>query len=463
MRLTVLGVTTVLTALTLTLPVCAQGKADLGAKKPGQIDLSDANEISTATVFAGKNLDQWVRDLQSPNPSSREAALHVIPQYGKAARTHAKAVHDIIGQLFYYDTSVRVNAAIALGVIGLPEAEVKTGVRGLLQLTRDPEAVVRLQAVIALARIGPDAKDAIGQLTGSIHTESRSWETRKAAALALGNIAMSREGPDLRALNALSSALSDLDKDVRMEAMHSLIKLGPPAYDPKNPNAEAKRTKENVERRLLGVTTGRNTDSVLKIWAHVALLRMTYVAERTDKGTEKHIDAITKMLTSTDLTTRVQACQALGLMGPEAKHATPNLIEALKHDDPTTRVWAAGALGAIHEHDKTCVPALVAALGDAKPEVRAAAAQALGSSWAAAALGDGVQGLIKLLGKEKEPQVAAAAIWALGQIGAPAKPALPALERVVKEEEEVLKRLASESISRISGQKPAGKDNKGAR
>ena len=63
-----------------------------------------------------------------------------------------------------------------------------------------------------------------------------------------------------------------------------------------------------------------------------------------------------------------------------------------------------------------------------------------------------VPALMQLLDpdKEKEPLVVAAVMYTLGEIGQPARPAIPALERVVKNEEEALKRVAQEAIDKIN-------------
>src|SRR5262249_48639546 len=88
---------------------------------------------------------------------------------------------------------------------------------------------------------------------------------------------------------------------------------------------------------------------------------------------------------------RVEAADALGHAGPDAKAAVPLLIKAMKDMSPQVRGAAAGALGEIGPNAKDAIPVLMAALGDRDKareitigtrtdavEVRMEAAQALG-------------------------------------------------------------------------------------
>lgn len=436
--------------LALAAPMLAQEKKDFGADR----------ELSGTSLIAGKTMDQWIQDLHNGNPSVRETALHVLPQYGIAAR---RAIPEIAVELRDPDVSVRVNAAIAVGVIGLDDKDVRKTVSMLKQIIQqDREASARLQAIMAIARIGADAKDATSRVAYALTADLSAWEIRKAAALALGNIALDpKRGPDMIALRALSfAALSDVDKEVKLQSLMSLVKLGPPVYDREDNTAtkEAVNCKRQVEGRLRGVVS--NSEPIIRIWGHMALMRM-------DKVSEKELKPIAKLLTHADLMTRVQAAQALGTIGPEAKPVVPDLIKALSDKEPMMRHWVALALGSVKSRPNDTIPALVTALGDKETAVRGAAAHALGvmggdTKNAEPGLVSGVRdqmvpALTDALKKEKEPDVGGELMWALGEIGEPAKPAIPALERVVKEEEERLQKVAKDAIDKINGAKKTRK------
>jgi HEAT repeat protein len=74
------------------------------------------------------------------------------------------------------------SATIALGRIGA------AAVPDLVRALGDPDPGVRLRAAEALARIGPDAKEAVPELIRLLSDEREHVETRKAAAWALGQI-----------------------------------------------------------------------------------------------------------------------------------------------------------------------------------------------------------------------------------------------------------------------------------
>ena len=62
----------------------------------------------------------------------------------------------------------------------------------------------------------------------------------------------------------------------------------------------------------------------------------------TQSEIQKHIEA----LKDTDWRIRANAARGLGVMGPDAKHAVPALIEALNDNDVSLiAVWSLGEIG----------------------------------------------------------------------------------------------------------------------
>jgi len=111
---------------------------------------------------------------------------------------------------------------------------------------------------------------------------------------------------------------------------------------------------------------------------------------------------------------RVEAADALGVMGPDAKGAKAALTLALKDEDTAVRQRAACALGRIDPHDAAVVPPLVALLKDQDVEVRRQAA------------------------------------LALGRLGPTAKDAVSALDEACKDADSQFKILLREAIQRIN-------------
>jgi HEAT repeat protein len=152
-------------------------------------------------------------------------------------------------------------------------------------------------------------------------------------------------------------------------------------------------------------------------------------------------------LKSNDTDVRRAAAKGIAEMGPDAKSATPALLDALKKDkDLFVRRFAAQALGEVEAEPKTAVPALAAVLKETdKKELVEAAVTSLGKMGPTAVppLIDAVKNKSGAPAKEKGKKPAATpdptalvrtkAIEALGNIGAKAKPAVPVLIEALRD------------------------------
>ncbi len=191
---------------------------------------------------------------------------------------------------------------------------------------------------------------------------------------------------------------------------------------------------------------------------------------------------VTKLVTdlkSNDPDVRRAAAKGIADMGPDAKAATPALLDALKKDkDLSVRRFAAQALGDVEADPKSAVPALSAVLkeGD-KKELMEAAVTSLGKMGPTA-----VQPLMDVVKKKaaatpkdkgKKPMpatdptalVRTKAIESLGNIGAKAKPAVPVLIDALKDAN--VRTEAAEALGNIGPDAkdaiPALKDAAGAK
>jgi HEAT repeat protein len=287
-------------------------------------------ELSRGSTFGGKNLDQWIQDLKSKDPSVKENAIATLKLYGTVAReaTPILATKCLVDN----DVSVRVNAAISLGFIGADDKDLETTVAALCKALNDSESIVRYQSAMALGRFGTDAKAAIPHLIPLLkadpYSKRHSWELRKAAAFALGGAAMNRqEGPDPRATNALVEVLGDVSHQVRLEAVLSLIVLGRPDKQVDRARIEAGLT------RLF-----KDPNKHVQIWSRLGVMRFQDV-------NEKHLVEIGKMLKEPEATVRSHAARALGTVGPQAKSRVHELVDALQAEqDPPTVYWIVWAM-----------------------------------------------------------------------------------------------------------------------
>jgi len=75
---------------------------------------------------------------------------------------------------------------------------------------------------------------------------------------------------------------------------------------------------------------------------------------------------------------RAQAAGALGMLGPHAQAAVPDLIKVLQGHDEAVRVSATTALGQIRSQPDTVIPLLISYLDDPQDGVPEAAVESLG-------------------------------------------------------------------------------------
>lgn len=315
----------------------------------------------SAQAFDGKTMYDWMNVLKKEtDPGARIRAINALKFYGVEAR---EAVPLILKALHDSDASVRVNAVIALGLIGFDAKDLAEGVNALKSMLNPrEEGIVKYQAARALGRLGPDAAPAIPGLLLAIRSTVSS-EIRQAAAYALGSAGWdSQRGPDSRAINALLAALQqDRSAEVRMEALFSIIVLGPPLQ----------RVEKDAERRALEVHT-RDKSKIVQIWARVALMRL-------DKVSPHHLEPIAKLLKDPEMRVRMNAARAFAIMGQDAKANVRDLVYALDDKELDVLIWVCIALGQMRDGGQEALPKLEGLAEHQDPRVKQAASEAIGN------------------------------------------------------------------------------------
>jgi HEAT repeat protein len=344
----------------------------LSAAANGQVPPADNKTPEmkkSAQTVDGKTMYEWMKELkdkkETRDPGVRVRAIHAVQSYGGEAR---EAVRDIMRALTDSDASVRVNAAIALGLIGFDAKDLKDGVSALSRLVvkeTEQQGIVRFQAAKALGRLGPDSAPAIPALVRAI-TDQTASEIRGAAAYALGSAGWDiQKGPDPRAIHALvgnetyRSGLHDVCQDVRMESLFSLIVLGPPVQ----------ATDKAAEKRALEALL-HDKSKVVEIWGRVAIMRL-------DKVSSQYLIPIAKHLKDADVRVRVNAARAFAIMGQDAKSSVKDLIYALDDKEPTVIMWACIALGEMRNAAQEALPKLEGLTDHPDARVKQAAAEAI--------------------------------------------------------------------------------------
>ena len=224
-----------------------------------------------------------------------------------------------------------------------------------------------------------------------------------AVLIALAGGASTPPSSDEKPLADRIEALRDPDAAVRLEAARAIGAIGPAAL----PDLIAALEDEHPQ-----------------VFAGAAS-----AIHRIGPEAKEAVEPLVKLVKKDDPFARHAGIYGLMGIGPEARAAVPALIEALNHEHFHTRYWACRALREIGPEAKAAVPVLVRLLQEDLASVRRHAAQALGGI--GPEIGEeAIASLTAALEDPLEPVREDAAI-ALGKIGPPAKSAVPALEEAL--------------------------------
>lgn len=158
------------------------------------------------------------------------------------------------------------------------------------------------------------------------------------------------------------------------------------------------------------------------------------------------------LLTATDARSRAQAAEQLARLGPQASEAAVALVRASGDRDASVRDWAVAALEELGPPPANEAEVLAALAGSPDVNIAYWACTLLGRLGAAAV--PAVPAITDSLSRHRELAVRERAAWALGQIGAPAKASLDALEQAAQSGEPRLSRLARQAITLVTENRP---------
>lgn len=328
--------------LLATIPVVAQPPAATPPTTPPPTS-TEMRPTSPPSEILGDSLDTWIKRLDSKDAAVRELAVRTVPLFGAPAK---KALPKLVDLTSDPDYAVRLAALFIVTANPIDDEKLQARIaQKVVDTCRHSQTAVRIAGAQAASRLGTAAAGAIDVLIGEYHIRnSLSYEARKAAAEALGQVAQRdpknpESGPDRRAIIALINALSDSCLAVRIEAAQSLLFLGPPARP-----EDLEREKQILLQRIVA-----EPDKVLALWLRVCLIRL-----EPSLLTPKNIEPIAAALRSTEHRVRVNAADALALMGPAAKDRAGDLREGLRYansDKPEDLeflakcLWAIGNMG----------------------------------------------------------------------------------------------------------------------
>jgi|GEM_PF-1232651 len=310
--------------------------------------------------------------------------------------------------------------------------------------------------------------------------QSDDWKTRRDAVLALGGF--TDDAPAVASI--LQAMLDDADRNVRWAAVQSLIQLGGesstavlcdavnhPQEDVRKEAMKALgklgQAAESAVPVLIGVL--RSNDA-LKVEAMSALgsigsgaqaaipelalllgdeFRVSMAAKQALAKIDPNADVLEILAAaaqSNDLTTAVRAAKALGGMSAQASNVVPVLIEQLQSPEPEVVAAAVTALGSMGKAGHQAIPTLVALIGSNVPNVRIAVVNTLGTMKAEEELV--IPNLAKAL-EDANADVVKAVLKALRSYGTKAAAAAPQVALVLAWNDEVVRRMANETLAAV--------------
>ncbi len=280
--------------------------------------------------------------------------------------------------------------------------------------------------------------------------------TRQNCAWALRQVGLKDHADAAKAaVPALVKLLADSDRAVRCNAVYTLQTLGAVA-DPAAAGLIERAREEDAEihaaaiQALCGLSKEAVASSVLAgFLADKAPATRAYVCwalslRKADAAVA--VDRLAAAISDADATVRYQAIKALQQIGDAARSAAPAIGKAVADVDLNVRSLAAYVLRVLTDPSAETTAKLFSALKDENVYVRQYAGIALGLG------GDGrpevVTVLVEVLEKSGDAVDRKDAVRACAKLGAAAKDALPALEKVAANDD-ALKTDAAAAIEAV--------------
>lgn len=340
-----------------------------------------------------------------------------------------KPIADLIRQLGSNSFNEREQASKELIAVGEPALE---ALRTVLKST-DVEVARRASDCIATI----ERSQKINAILRVLQYDADPTKRDKAA------IQLHDFGPEDHPaiVPTLIKALDDRDLEVRVHAAALLGIFGSPAKD--------------AVPRMLEILKDSNEPERMR-WC------MTSSLARIGHCEEQAVPVLLQLLQSKSKTLRNGAAYALGYLGQKDDRVVPALLQLFQEEtEAGVQARAAGSLGKLARDPKVCVPAMVQrlqAINKAPPrkgeyDARFIVIEALGAFGEQSAAA--VPCLIEILDDRTDGDTQIILKWptikTLGRIGPAAREAIPALQRLAKEDP-IFDRDALRALSKINKQ-----------
>ena len=291
----------------------------------------------------------------------------------------ANLAQDVSGLMGDPSDAVRELAVVVLSRAG------QAGVPGLIRgLHPQQKSKVRAMAANGLANVGPDAREAVKPLCGSVilGDDDLRWQ----ASFALGKIGE----PAVESVVALLTSTDD--PKVRTAAIEALGWIGPPA--------------EQAAEQLQAFVQDQESPTPMRMAACSAMIRIT-------EASPGSLPFLVEQLGHDDPEVRQEALDRIGELRESGRDAQDDILRAI--DDPAAPVRSAAALALvkINASPDDGVRVVMPLLDDSEPEVRASAGMALHAFGPAAKI---ALTKLKTMTRDNNPRVAAITKAAVAKI-----------------------------------------------
>ncbi len=333
-----------------------------------EIRWSAAGALTSFGKKSAMAVPELVGLLRDSEDYVRNAALSTL---GKMGPISVAAMMDEVAKPLDYSEDQLYMRIICIRSLGALGAKAMVSVPLLIKNSTHEDINVRLEAVIALRKIGGD--DSMpGEIGWLAEPDEMIWP--KVGPKMEGNFLMFAEAKQMviyAIVDTLLQSIDDPDQRVSYAAIKGVANFGRKALPVKDKLVDYMNRGSPVIRRVAIDTLanmGEEADDVIPDlvtalsdfdvnvqWAAIQALRV--------KG-NKAVPELIYMLEYDDDLLTPNILKTLAEIGNEAKDAVNNLLVMLKHDNPQYRALAAEALGEIGEPSKQIISSLESLRGD---------------------------------------------------------------------------------------------------
>lgn len=373
------------------------------------------------------SVSSLIERLRSGTADEKTEAVVHLASFGPYAR---EAVEPLVGLLDSDHPALRYECLSALGRIG-PIAH--TAADSVTRFLSSDDILFQSAAIESLRRIGTASPEAEGILRRLCLDRDASVATSAVRCLVV--IAGEYDESVRNAVPRLIAALSDERPEVRNEAAVTLTEIGPEVIPAVLGalTSDDRRTQVKVCEILgrNGSAAGAAVPALQSLLESddIQLVRAAAAAlGQIGTDAETVLPGLRKLLTHEAAAVRITAVRAIAEFGPDAAVVAADLRGLLTDQNAVLRASAADALGKCGSSEPQVIESLITALSDSSGPVTMRAADALSQLGPPAALA-----LEPLLA---DARFRGLAVEILGEMGADAKPVVPALVRLLVSSED---------------------------